>query len=432
MLINRNFIISLLFLGIGAARAGWENPAVLCSEDSFPKGVSCLDLTQVKDPSIDFPSSMSPEERTLWQNKYPVDLKLCRNKEVLRREDIRPGTYTPLQIQIAWMNAEGGKDSAQKHAAVLAASKKHGMPPQALIGAITQESLLSSLGISPDGENYSCGIGQLNIQEWCQGVSTLTKAEVQEIGWPEISCTQLTPKMIEPFYKIARTRLGSRPDYRISARDFSGITLLNVINGLPEASLEVQNLRFKAITSFINNCQNNSFSILLKAHALKTLFQRHVPSALRNAEIYKTGETFGESCQDSYPSKYYPLHTGWLLAVSMYNAGPVQLKVLEHYYQVRNSDYPNLTPLDLIEALHWGGYAKSGSNRIYFEDQRGQTYSQTWYKSCVVQRHVARVIQHVTKPNQSIARSLEKVPCGKNEIPSYRRTSSGIKEAFYK
>lgn len=407
--------------------ASWENPNVVCPEDAFPKGVTCPDLTTVRDPLLEFPSEMTPEERQEWTRVYPVDLKVCRHQEVLRREKERPGSFTPLQIQIAWMTTQGGLEAAEKLTAVMSASKKHTIPPHVLIGAITQESLLSSLGISPDGENFSCGIAQLNVQEWCQSLATLTPAERERMKWPAIACGDLSPVMVKPFFEIARTRIGARPEYQINSGDFKGITLSQVIAGLPPGDQALQESRFKAITSFIQNCQDVSVSISLKGHTLKTLFQRYVPSKIRNDEMYDAGTTFGRSCREPYPSKYYPLHTGWLLAVAMYNAGPVQIKLIEHYYRVQNSAYPELNPLDLIDALHWGGSARAGSTRIHFSGQDGKAYSQSWYKSCVVQRHVARVVQHVTRPNYVIARSIEQVPCARDSVPTYRRKSSGYK-----
>lgn len=409
-------MISLFLLLPFASQADWSNPKVLCLEEILPQGLECLDLTAVKNPMIDFPITFSPEERQQWSTDYASDLKLCRNKEILRREKIKPGSFTALQVELAWMTVSGGENPQAKYDSMMDAAKKYSLPPQILIGALTQESLLANLGISPDGGNYSCGVAQLNISEWCQGMKTLTAPERLALGWPDVACTSLPSESVEPFYNLALKNLGTRPEYQITAEDFSRITIQDV-------ALEAAPKKFEAISSFIRNCQNVHYSIPFKAYNLRSLFNSYVPASLKKAEVYSSG-TFTRNCSERYPSNYYPLHTGWLLAVAIYNAGPIQTKLLEHYYQVKNDQFPTMNPLNLIEALHWGGKVKG--SRVYFTGQNGQTYSQLWYKSCVVQRHVARVIQHVTQPGVTIARSIEKEACGTGRVPTYRQNSTGI------
>ncbi|MDO9182948.1 MAG: hypothetical protein Q7U04_11100 [Bacteriovorax sp.] len=149
---------------------------------------------------------------------------------------------------------------------------------------------------------------------------------------------------------------------------------------------------------------------------------------MKEAELYSEGKTFPRTCKNTYSSTAYPLHTGWLLAVAMYNAGPQQAKVLEHYYQVKKNKFPAINPLNLVEALHWGGKWKKGTDNVVYKDQEGDKYTQRWFKSCIVQRHVARVIQHVTAPLESIAKSLDQEGCKTTGVPEYRQISSGIKD----
>lgn len=423
---NLKLALGLLLLHSFSAISGWDNPAVLCPEDVLPKGVACLDLSQVTNPFTDYPADITDEEKKRWSNQFPKDLNLCRSQEVLRREDLRPGSFTPLQIELSWMIVEGGKNVSQKLTSAMTAAQRFQMPPHVLLGALIQESLFAPMGIAEDGGNFSCGLAQLNIQEWCESVSTLALDERQRLGWPAVTCSQLNSKLLAPFYEIALTRLGHRPEYKLNSSDFLGIALPQVVSKWPEATSEIQNLRFKAVTSFIQSCQDIHLGITFKAQTLKNLFTRFVPAPLRNAETYSGGRSFPRSCQQSYSSKYYPLHTGWLMAVAMYNAGPQQPKLLEHYFQINPQNYPSFSPLDLIEALHWGGKFREGTKRVYFEDMSGKTYSQSWYKSCVVQRHLARVIQNVTQPGNVIARSLEQVACSQS-VPQYRQISSGIK-----
>lgn len=414
----KTLLLAVLLLGT-QAQASWEKPAIACPEDIFPKGYICPDLTRVENIWNDFPVGMSAAEIEEWKSEKAPDLKLCRYQEILRREKLSPGTFTPVQIQIAWMVTEGGKSPEKKLQAAVNASTRFGIPPHVLIGAITQESLLASLGVSPDGGNYSCGIAQLNISEWCLGMAGLSAPERSALGWPAVNCSSVKSSHVAPHFMIARTRLGSRPEYAITARDFDGIKATDV--GQSETL-------HRAVTSFIKNCQNDELSIRFKALNLKNLFTGFVPSPLRNAERLSGDNS---SCRIKNTSGYYPLHTGWLLAVASYNAGPRVVSLVEHYYGVKNNQFPAMTPKDLVEALHWGGKINTSNNTVVFTGQNGRTLTQSWYKSCVVQRHVSRVVQHVTLPGQKILSSLEKIPCATGPVPEYRRDSSGRKNKIH-
>ncbi len=427
----------------GFAATAWDNPAVMCPEEILARGLPCPDFTKVDDVYNDYPDSMTKEQITDWKNNKAADLRVCRNNEVLRREALKPGTYSKATIENAWMIVDGGKDVPAKLEAINAASKKYEIPPQVLIGAMKQESLMSSLGISPDGGNYSCGMSQLNIQEWCQAMSSLSSEEKAKYGWPDISCdeTTLPTDIVKPFYDIAVKNLGTRALYELTAADFNGITPEQVDGNFPSANGPTQTKRFQAISSFVKNCQDVSLSINFKAKTLKGLYDNFVPAKLKTAELYTDGKTFSRACKTPYTSKYYPLHTGWLMAVAMYNAGPMQAKLVGYYFQAKSTDLPAMNPLDLIEALHWGGKYIPGTNNVGYNDmdagskpgkhlfKKNDTFSlqQSWFKSCIVQRHVARVIQHVTLPAESIAKSLDQEGCKPNTVPDYRQKSSGVK-----
>ena len=415
------------------AATDWQNPAVMCPEEVLPKGLECPDFSQVDDVYADYPDNMSAAEIKDWKNNKAADLKFCRNSEVLRREKNKAGTYSPATIESAWMTVNGGLNVKEKLNAIQAASVKIGIPPQILLGAMKQESLLSSLGVSPDGGNYSCGMAQLNIQEWCQSIKRLSDEEKAGLDWPSgISCEDdvLPTNIVKPFYDIAIKNIGTRPSYELNSENFKGITLDQVTAGFPAASEAVQVQRFQAVSSFVNHCQDISLSVAFKAQTLNRLYLNFVPKALRDAEQYPAGKTFPRTCANAYPSIAYPLHTGWLMAVAMYNAGPQQSKLVDYYFQIKDDKYPALNPLDLIEALHWGGKWKKDTDFIGFQDQSGNKLQQRWFKSCIVQRHVARVIQHVTLPAESIAKSLEQGGCTLTGVPAYRQKSSGIKDSL--
>lgn len=399
--------------------AGWENPAIQCPEKVLPEGHACPDFSQIRNIWDEFPAGMRDEEISEWKLNRAPDLKLCRYQEMMRREAERAGTFTPIQIQIGWMVTKGGTNPQAKLKSVISASQKFGIPPHILLGAITQESLLASLGISPDGGNYSCGIAQLNISEWCAGMQAMSAEEKIALKWPAVSCSSISSAQVAPFYSIAVKKLGQRPEYQIDASDFSGITAIDV--KLPQKT-------FEAVSSFIRNCQNDDLSIRFKAANLKSLFVNFIPAEMKTREQYSPGAARPSSCKINNSTSYFPLHTGWLLAVAAYNAGPRVASLVEHYYQARNTPLPLITPKDLVEALHWGGKVKAGTSQVVFTGQNGKTMTQSWYKSCVVQRHVARVVQHVTLPGQTVLKSLEQVPCANGDVPEYRKNSSGIKD----
>ena len=421
----KNILLTSLLISLSAL-ADWKTPAVLCPEDALPQERPCLDLSRVVNPQLDFPAELSAADVHRWSTSWSKDLKVCRARETLRRESVRPGSSTPLQVQISWMTANGGENSAQKLHSIVAAAETHQMPVHVLIGALTQESLLASLGVSSDGGNYSCGIGQLNISEWCLGMQTLSAPERARYGWPTgVACEggALTSELVAPFYQLALKKLDGRPEYRLDAADFSGITYEEVVGSFPAAESSVQLKRFQAVSSFVAHCQKPELGIPFKARNIKSLYERFVPATLKAAEMNPFPAA--TTCVVQPTSRHYPLHTGWLLALAAYNAGPSVAKLLEHYHQAPFGQLPALTPTDLIEALYWGG--KVGArNRVYYRDSQGRGYSQTWYKSCVVQRHVARVVQHVSRPGHTLARSLEPAACS-SEAPTERRASSGVK-----
>lgn len=428
-----SLIVLIGFLGQSVYATDWSNPPVMCPEDNFPKALTCPNLTSVKDPLQDFPAGMSAQEIDTWKNINFADLRVCRHQEILRRSELDPMAFTATQQQISWMMVEGGKEGRLKTEAINQASSKYQIPPQILMGALRQESLLASTGIEADGENYSCGIAQLNIQEWCRAISTFNENTQRALGWPvglECSGAIIPTNIIKPFYELALKNLGTRPAYKSTYDDYKNITLADVADQLPKGDASLQNARYQAAMSFLKNCRDVKASILAKAHVLRGLFDDYIPQSLKNQSQYSKNESFKKQCRAAYTSPYYPLHTGWLMAVAMYNAGPLQSKIVEHYYQIKDvNNYPLMNPPDLVEALHWGGKYKWFGGDINFKGANGLPYKQTWFKSCIVQRHVARVVQHATIPSASLVKSMEQAPCTPDSTPAYRKKSSGIKDA---
>lgn len=424
------FLFSMFISTLFANSINWAQPEINCLENLVPKGIKCLDLTQVKNPLADFPLELTLEEKTKWQKDFKYDLELCRASEVQRREKLTPGTFSSIVKELTWMKVNAFNNIEPKIDLIYKASTVYKLPPAILFGAIKQESLFSTLGITPDGNNFSCGLTQLNILEWCSYMNQLDVATQNKFNWPKISCSGLQTTFIKPFYDLASKEIMNREVYEMEASDYAFITFNHVKDFFPSASVDTQKKRFLAVQSFINNCQSVEVPIMAKAYNLKKLYDHNVPFGLKETELYKEGEHFNKTCKSPYQLKEYPLQTAWLLAVAMYNAGPLQDKILQHYNKMNVSDvesgtgFSGFSPLKLVESLFWGGRFNESRNKIEFSDVYGKKYTQNWMKSCVVQRHVARVIQHVTISGQTLITSLEKEPCSQT-IPIERKNSSG-------
>lgn len=427
----------------------WAQPPVGCVEEIIPNvpDRGCLDLTRVNDPLKDFPANLSPEDQEYWRlNKRP--LLYCRATEVLRREALRPGSFSTGAIELAWMQNNAVRLRSVKLAAVYEASQENKMPAQVLTGALYQESLFSELGIAEDGNNFSCGLGQINILEWCRWADKQKGARRRGIGLGKapLDCAQLETTLVKPFYEIAKTRLHGLPEYRLQKEHFQNIAFEEVVSDFPPASNAVQRMRYDAVRAFVTSCQDPRNGIAAKANELASLYARFIPAGLKQKDQYKPEEKFGRSCQAGY-DRAYPLHMGWLLAVGSYNAGPKAVDALAHYNKWTRADlekvatFKHFSPADMIDSLYWTGKYNELTDKIDVTNLNGSIQNWQWFKTCVLQRHVARVIQHVTLPGvPNFVDSLEgKYPCAKSVfdetgklvksgVPLFRQKSSGVKK----
>lgn len=408
---SKTVLAVVLFALIGAREAdaatavNWAQPPVACVEHVVPSlpDRPCLNLESVVQPMKDFPPGLPPEEETYWRQHRP-QLMFCRGQEVLRRERLRPGSQSAGDVETAWMYQLAMKNYEEKVGAVYRASRKHHIPAQVLAGALFQESLFSELGIAEDGGNYSCGISQVNVVEWCHWAVSDGHRRARQGGWPGAldDCALLQPSLLRPFYEIAKKRLDGEPEYRLQKKHFAGIRLADVISEFPTSSEAVQKRRFALIQSFIGNCSNASDGIAAKAHELAILYRDFIPSGIKSRERYPAGQKYQRQCRDRGEESYYPLHTGWLLAVGIYNAGPRALSSFAYYNRWgraelgRAETFKRLTPVSLVHDLYWAGHYNRVTDKIAFKDLDGEETSWIWFKPCVLQRHIARVVQHVT------------------------------------
>jgi biopolymer transport protein TolR len=167
-------------------------PPVLCPEEVLPLAPGqtgsqvekCLDLSAVKDPLSDFPVGLSAEEIQLWKTRDRLELSYCRSVELAKRGDAGTSQYGAGTTQLAWMRAKAVEGRDEKIRLISEASEREGVPAQIIVGAFSAESLFANLGIVEDGGNYSCGMGQVNLSEWCQWIRSQSDFMKVSLGWP--------------------------------------------------------------------------------------------------------------------------------------------------------------------------------------------------------------------------------------------------------
>lgn len=427
----------------------WAQPPVACVEELLPNlpERKCPDLSQVSDPLKDMPDL--PDDQLQYWQKKKRELLYCRAKEVLRREKASPGSMSPTAIELSWMQVGAVAHRAEKLAAIQEASRTYEMPAQVLVGALYQESLFSELGIAEDGKNYSCGLGQINVVEWCQWLEKQPPEQREKLHFADsaVNCGVMDTLLMKPYYDIAKTRLKGLPEYRLSKEHFQNINLADVVSQFPPASDAIQNQRHQIIRSFVDNCQDPKNGILAKGNALARLYQKHIPLGMKLREQYAPKEKFNRKCEAKVYDRTYPLHSGWLLAVGSYNAGPVAVSALAHYNRWNAEDllsertFEGFTPAEMIPNLYWSGRYNPETDRMDMLNPAGKPTSMVWFKECVLQRHIARVVQHVTLPGvPNFVDSQEgEYKCAKSivdengkliesKVPPFRQNSPGQKQ----
>lgn len=414
-------VFAFFVLAGGLAQAAdpidWSQPPVGCVEDIVPTKAArpCPDLSGLENPSKadDYPNL--PEDELAYWRAHRGEMRFCRSKENLRRVTVDPNSVTPALLEISWMQISAAENRDQKIAAVYEASRVNKIPVQVLAGALYQESIFAELGVAEDGGNFSCGVGQINIQEWCRWAEGRSAALKAKLGWPAgAQCEQLPPALVAPFYEIAKTRLKDRPEYRMATADFENIPFEKVSNSFGPGERSLQKLRYAAARSFLQNCSNPTYGIAAKANELARLYREHIPAGLKMRDQYRPGEKFNRVCREEGYAKSYPLAVGWLLAVGAYNSGPRVVDALAYYNnwsQAQVQDprtWIGMTPKKMIEGLYNAGKYDVRSDRTSFRNLQGGMSTLPWFKQCVLQRHVARVVQHSTLGGvEPIVSSLE-------------------------
>lgn len=429
------------------AAVDWSQPPVACVEEIVPAlpNRNCLDLSKLADPLKGFPDGLPDDEAGYWKNHKPA-LYYCRAQEIFRRERANPGSQDQDRLETAWMRLVAVENSERKVAAVYEASRRYHVPAQILTGALYQESIFAALGIAEDGGNYSCGIGQINISEWCGWAARQRRLDPR---WPRSvgDCGSVGPMTVKPFFDLAKERLRGEPEYKLAKRHFAGLKFETMAGRMEDADEATKRRRYDLVMAFVENCSDARDGIYAKAHELARLYRDFVPAGFKSRELYAADQKFRRQCADRGEERLYPLHLGWLMAVGVYNAGPRAIDSLAYYngWSAGNLQTPatldGFTAVDVVKSLYWAGAYDPESDKIAFATLGGAMTSWIWYKPCVLQRHLARVVQHVTLPGvpnlvdsldrgQQCAKSRFDPVSGKviqSAVPRARQMSSGRK-----
>jgi hypothetical protein len=452
--------VSSLLQDAQARSVNWAQPPVGCVEEMVPHRAdrACPDLSYVRNPNSDWPEMSRDEKAYWWRNRRGI--AVCRAEEVLRRERDRPGSQNALHIQLAWMTTDSLNHTETKIKAVYDGARAHGIPLQVLTGALYQESMFAQLGISDDGGNFSCGMQQGNLIGWCSYMNKQTPEVKTAMGWPqeEVKCFYTAEELAQnpnpvkvidlefmrPAYELAKRNLKGLPTYRLNKSHFAGVKLEQLTSKWPAADAATNQLRFQVIKSFIRNCDDPRIGILQKANELKTVYDIHVAdTGFARKDRYAPGEKFNRQCREEQVGDAYPLHTGWLMVIASYNGGPRAIDAAAFYEgwgleDLRNPEVvKNYTPIDLVKGLYWGGKYNPTNDLIEFPwlKRPGTTRQWPFFKACVAQRHISRVMQHVTLTPDFFVDTLEgsfgcqrgSFPNGPSGTPAMRQNSSGKK-----
>ncbi|HVK59923.1 MAG TPA: hypothetical protein VM432_00160 [Bdellovibrionales bacterium] len=405
----------------------WSQPPLLCIEEVVPRVPDrpCLDLSKVAEPSKDFPADISEADRKYWTSQK-FGLGYCRSLEVLRREERTPGSQKPSLVELSWMRAIAVNNYDTKVAAIYEAALKYKMPPHVLTGALYQESIFAELGVANDGGNFSCGVAQINLTEWCNWANKQSAAKKAEMGWPaKVACSEVPSALIKPFYQIALSRLNGLPEYRLQPEHFEDIPFDQVSADI-SGTFEQKQIRYQAARSFLDHCGSLVDAITAKANELSVLYTGFVPKGLKDSERYMVGEKFGRQCLQESSSGTYPLHTGWMLAVGSYNAGPRAVDIMAAGKNWTRADvaqastFAGFNPKELVSAIYKAGTYNKEIDAVEMNDLSGKPIRVKWMKMCVLQRHIARVVQHVTQPGVPVLADTLEGSLGCNVIPNER------------
>ena len=309
----------------------------------------------------------------------------------------------------AWSAIDGKMTFQRSIQATYDAANLYSIPPQVLAGAFMEESSYSNLGIVEDFGNWSCGIGQINIVEWCSWVQQLPMEKRKALGWPTDQIALLKSEnplreycaedfialeTVKPFFSRGLdqiTKGGPRAPYMVLdtwhshelesfvqlgyehfmvpfssvENEIGEITrkhsltpgqdqIIPVASDLRDGNtLLSDGVRYKIAMSFINNCNKIENGVTAKAFVLKSIYDQFIPREAKVAQKFQDSSKNPLICQQTVLSKSYPLNVGWLIADAIYNAGEEILPGILEYRENRKLSWEEFGPTELSAAIQW-------------------------------------------------------------------------------
>ena len=192
-------------------------------------------------------------------------------------------------------------DHDEKVAAVYAAAEEYNLSPVVLAGAILQESGAADLGIGRDFDNWTCGLSQISVNEWCPWIESKSPEFQDQLGWPRELIAQfkahhlgtdicaentfIAREHVRPFQAIAIDRMKKdihskveyllRPEYLIQPKP---IEFQEVAESMKQISHQHQSnfaedddaqmIRYKMTKSYAENCSNHKLAVPAMAQNL--------------------------------------------------------------------------------------------------------------------------------------------------------------------
>ncbi len=296
-----------------------------------------------------------------------------------------------------WLLQMGATGAKSKLQTIYEVADANDMPPQILAGALSEESSMADFGLSRDYGNWSCGIGQLNLLEWCVWANSATTKTKNEIAWPtaEIeyylkenqnrdicSAAFIRSALAKPFYVLAMKRMQagdlSRPEFLLTSKYISEPTTLSFEEAAPmldwvrdkkipckrrnrqnDECLEIQpsldeakatHLRYSMAKSFTEHCGEHQYGIPARGRILRSIFDS-LPEEYRLNKQNTDSGTYSRKCLHEPKFKGTPLAVGWLVTEAVYNAGEEILDGLAHYWHTEHRRIDDVTPDGFLLAM---------------------------------------------------------------------------------
>jgi hypothetical protein len=296
------------------------------------------------------------------------------------------------KYQDTWVYVKATDAREEKIAAIYDAADLYNMPPTVLAGALLQEETLYDQGVVSDFGNWACGIGQINVNDWCDWANNASSDVKDRIAWPQASIEAflkthpstnpcdtnfIKPDYAKPFQQIFLKRMHKEhpdfPEYMLDAsytqkperieykdveielREITAQHLKERGDDPLEAvknEREAEALRFEIARNFVENCSDHHNGVPALAYTIKKVFDS-LPKDLREAQQFTADHPRKPGCERVPVTTAYPLQVGWLLADAVYNAGDEILPGVYHYQKSHHISAEAFGPQELVNAIDY-------------------------------------------------------------------------------